>query len=335
MNAPAPKPKERKHFQSIEGARGIASLLVFVSHLHLSMGHWLDRYLDLGKIGVVLFFLISGFLVLPSFVSRFQVINFAIRRFFRLYPVYWLSILLAIALMPDSLAWWEYGVNVTMMQQFIGVPNAISVYWTLTIEMAFYFFLVATALVDRQYLTNRLWVTFYALGLASVAIAALRYQTHYKLPVAMPLALHLMTYGALLRRNLEATADPLRRIRFFTLTACLAGFVTISCMLAYSFAVKYDENMGKYLLSYCVGILSFFLVVYKDQFLNRGLFVFLGKISYGFYVFHLPILLACRDSISNSLLAITLALTSTIAISFLAYKYIEVPANAWGRKLTT
>jgi len=89
--------------------RGIAALLVACIHISesfapvASSGRWLHliaRDFAFGGIGVSLFFLVSGFVIpssLKSGNSRLpELRQFVVRRFFRLYPVYWLSIILAV-----------------------------------------------------------------------------------------------------------------------------------------------------------------------------------------------------------------------------------------------
>lgn len=55
--------------------------------------------MDLGRIGVVVFFAISGFIIPTSLNHRslHPVRKFLISRLFRLYPLYWISIILGIA----------------------------------------------------------------------------------------------------------------------------------------------------------------------------------------------------------------------------------------------
>ncbi len=96
----------------IDTIRGLAALAViyfhFAEHLlrtdHVSgvveRGIFvaLTQYMDLGKVAVIMFFAVSGFVIPYSFdaKSRTPVRDFAISRLFRLYPAYWLSIPLGI-----------------------------------------------------------------------------------------------------------------------------------------------------------------------------------------------------------------------------------------------
>ena len=60
-------------------------------------------FLDLfnaGRFGVALFFLISGFVIPFSFKEPRPLLRFALSRFFRLYPAYWLSLMLALLIFP-------------------------------------------------------------------------------------------------------------------------------------------------------------------------------------------------------------------------------------------
>ena len=96
----------------IDTIRGLAALAVIYFHVAdhlLKTGQAgagiesvlfvaLTRWIDLGKVAVVMFFAVSGFVVPYSLDGRSPtpVRDFAISRFFRLYPVYWLSIPLGI-----------------------------------------------------------------------------------------------------------------------------------------------------------------------------------------------------------------------------------------------
>ena len=83
----------------IHGLRGLAAVAVVIEHAALiarasgaSLFSGVLHAIDLGRFGVVLFFLISGLVIPFSFSGETPLRTFAIRRAFRLYPVYWLSI---------------------------------------------------------------------------------------------------------------------------------------------------------------------------------------------------------------------------------------------------
>lgn len=93
---------------------------------------------DTGKIGVALLFLIAGYLTSSSKRKR-NVKQFAVNRFFRLYPLYWLDIILVGLLFAFD----GYGIktvlaNVTMLQVFLKQEDLVGLFWTLPIELLLY-----------------------------------------------------------------------------------------------------------------------------------------------------------------------------------------------------
>ncbi|RZL18764.1 MAG: acyltransferase, partial [Pedobacter sp.] len=82
---------------SVDGLRGVAVLLVFLSHTS-NQGFFLFPFLNLagiGKEGVYLFFVLSAFLLTLPFLERgnnafrkLPLANYFLRRFFRIYPLY-------------------------------------------------------------------------------------------------------------------------------------------------------------------------------------------------------------------------------------------------------
>ena len=127
-----------------------------------------------GWLGVELFFVISGFVICMSAWGR-PVGDFAVSRIVRLFPAYWFAVLAltAIALvdpvMRDRLVSTEFLVNLTMLQQPLGVPPASSVFWTLWLELHFY---LLFGIVVWRGLTYRRTVAFCALWTLASVFAA-------------------------------------------------------------------------------------------------------------------------------------------------------------------
>lgn len=71
----------------ISSLRGIAILLVFFSHLYSVSGATFKFVI--GRIGVVIFFLLSGYLALSSRKKR-TANQYIFNRLIRIYPIYWL-----------------------------------------------------------------------------------------------------------------------------------------------------------------------------------------------------------------------------------------------------
>lgn len=166
--------------RALDGLRGLACLAVLGFH-YLNRGPGL--FPEIGPIrswalwglyGVDMFFVISGFVIFMT-VQRSTLRRFAVSRAIRLYPLYWVCVLLTFAIVTvaglpgrdvspvDAL------VNLTMLQEFFGVRHVDGAYWTLTVEIAFYagcMVLLALGTVSGRRLDVSL-ATWLALALAA------------------------------------------------------------------------------------------------------------------------------------------------------------------------
>ena len=321
-------PGEQAHYANIESARGIAAVMVFISHLEMKSLAPFERYFDLGKIGVVLFFFISGFLVLPAFARRPCFREFIIKRCFRLYPVYWVSIAIALLLADRAHTMSQVLANITMFQEFVGHKNLITVYWTLTIEMVFYLSLIIAAFLRLDLLRRELPVCFLVTGLVAVGVGIARHQMQAKLPLALFLALFIMIFGAILRGHLE---KPLGRGVLAVYFSWFSFCTVLCCFLGYSFATRFDENPVRYCISYAAGTIFFCSVIFSSRFPVWPALLVLGRISYGFYLFHRPFLEWFHALIDSNGAACIFAFVATIVTSWIAYHAIELPAMRIGR----
>ncbi|MDQ1519448.1 MAG: hypothetical protein QOI55_521, partial [Actinomycetota bacterium] len=136
----------------LDSVRGLAAFAVLLQHgfafYFPSFNRFAATRFDFGRMGVALFFLTSGFIIPVSLERGGSLKRFWTSRFFRLYPLYWLSLALVLLLstvQPDALfaGFSDHIVrntlvNITMFQEFVHVPHAIQLYYTLTLEMVFY-----------------------------------------------------------------------------------------------------------------------------------------------------------------------------------------------------
>jgi peptidoglycan/LPS O-acetylase OafA/YrhL len=154
-----------KRYYELDLLRFVAAFLVLLFHYTFRGAAGGDHVSDLsyplfapatqyGYLGVDLFFLISGFVILMS-ASSGSKRQFAISRFVRLYPAYWVCCTATwlVLLMAEHRRYVptvpQYLVNMTMLNGFIGIPSVDSVYWSLAVEMKFYL-LVFLVLLFRQ-----------------------------------------------------------------------------------------------------------------------------------------------------------------------------------------
>jgi peptidoglycan/LPS O-acetylase OafA/YrhL len=178
-----------KRFYELDLLRFIAAFSVLLFHYSFR-GYAADNlsalpYLSLaplskyGFLGVNLFFLISGFVILMT-ASSGSKRHFVVSRIVRLYPAYWVCCTATFLVMRcaasarfvPSLR--QYLLNMTMLNGFIGVPFIDSVYWSLQVEMKFYalvFLMLLFRQIHRAKALLGIWLALYLVaGLVHVKL---------------------------------------------------------------------------------------------------------------------------------------------------------------------
>lgn len=338
-------------YQHIDAIRGIAALLVVwmhVSEMFRSFlmeklpDYWLytaAETLDFGRIGVVAFFAVSGFVIPSSFSgqgwSGFK--TFAIKRFFRIYPAFWLSIPLAIwsgwFLWNKDVTSIQIASNISMLPQFFGQTPLEGLYWTLQLELLFY------GLCSCLFIFGRLNTHAVALATLAFFIAFSEYRNNLNL-----LYLSIMFWGALYRSWYEKTDWKL--YHYLPLigvsSAIIIGFSYQGFLKLYH--LNHIEPVWiKFIASHVLGLLLFIGLTTLLKLKQRP-FVFLGEISYSIYLFH-PVVFypiywwagrtehAWVREMPLAFWIISIILT-TIAFSYLIYRFVEKPSIRLGKKLS-
>ena len=115
---------------------------------------WLAPVAKYGYLGVELFFMISGFVILMS-AECGRLRDFVVSRIVRLYPAFWacctLTLIVTVAIGGPrfSASLNQYLINMTMMSGFFGVPSIDGVYWSLFVELQFYALVCVVLLLGR------------------------------------------------------------------------------------------------------------------------------------------------------------------------------------------
>jgi peptidoglycan/LPS O-acetylase OafA/YrhL len=124
-----------------------------------------------GFLGVSLFFLISGFVILMT-AANGSVKHFAVSRVVRLYPAFWVACtatFLALMVLPHHTptpTFREYLLNLTMVSGFAHVPYVDGVYWSLLVEIRFYvlvFLLLVLGQIGRVKPLFGAWLVLYVI----------------------------------------------------------------------------------------------------------------------------------------------------------------------------
>jgi peptidoglycan/LPS O-acetylase OafA/YrhL len=224
-----------------------------------------------------------------------------------------------------------------MLQQFVGVPNVLPLYWTLQIELIFYGF-CAFIFLCRQ--LDRPGVIFtYALFFLSGAVimAAARYQMNLKLPVAIPLGLMMMCFGLLYRRGcLEH--EPKAKLFAYWLLGLFVVAMPCIALLAYNRDMGFGEHWTVYTASYLAAMMGFILFTTRFK-MRNPVFVWMGRISYSVYLFHPIVIFLYKEVLGSWLYALPILVhfviisLLTLALCHFLFKYVELPSVALGRRL--
>ncbi|MBX9866957.1 MAG: acyltransferase [Burkholderiales bacterium] len=319
----------------IDELRGIAALAVVFQHLWLPLLSMSNQYVDPGLFGVYLFFWVSGYIIVFSVWRNCTPREFVIARFFRLYPIYWVSIGIYVLINYNLFDFKVLLLNLTMFQRFIGIPDLLGVYWTLQVELMFYGFVLFCLFIHK--IKN---AKFYLYGyivstLLSLICASGRFLLNIKFPVAPFIGLSLIFTSAIFFQYRHNNYLNSRLMKLF-LVCALCVFCGVS-LLSYSKDWGYHETPARFILMFSAAGVVFLLANTYSKFLKIRVFAFLGRISYPLYLFHMPLYLLLlpklRSYHCNDYVATTIIMFFTICMAWLAHLIIEMPSIKFGKYL--
>jgi len=289
--------QKKEYYKNLDTVRCFAAVSVIVYHwLPDAMGNF-----PLVKFGVDLFFVLSGFLITEILLRSKKKIgagnittggvlkSFYIKRSLRIFPIYYLLIgLLFLCRVPAVLNNWPFLVTYTsnfhMYLTQTWMPP-VSHLWSLAVEEQFYIlwpFIIL--LIPRKWLLF-LVSTVILLSLVFVLVESGKSEFVFMLPFS---CMSTLGAGALLAYIKNEIPGLLARIARWSLpTFLVAAIVFCIWYASFSFFVQHI----------LIAFLSFWLIVYcitsSNHWFNSAfsnpVTSYLGKISYGLYLYHNPI----------------------------------------------
>jgi peptidoglycan/LPS O-acetylase OafA/YrhL len=287
----------------LDALRALAVLAVMVHHFLPVDRYIRPDFITLGLLAVRLFFVLSGFLITGILLNyRSDERGHALRRFYvrrilRIFPIYYLTLFVALALQVRPIqqgAFW----HLTYLNNYVAVLHPewmgpASHFWTLAVEEQFYFVWPFILLfVPRKHLVTTI------VGTIALAVA---FRAFILFVLSMPLdvagiftfaTLDSLGGGALLAlfHYDERLRSRLPMLMKWSLIAGL-GIVTLCIGL-------YVYNIGFRVLHtlLCLGISCLFVVLIEKTargfrgrskvLMENPAVLYIGKISYGLYVYH-------------------------------------------------
>jgi peptidoglycan/LPS O-acetylase OafA/YrhL len=347
------------HFAQLDGLRALAALAVILSH-----SVPICNASDFGPAGVRLFFVLSGFLITGILLrARSEAEErglganavlgaFYARRFLRIFPVYYVAVLLATVLALPALreTFWvnvTYTNNLYLAWRGEHIPGAVNHLWTLAVEEQFYLFWPFVVLWLPGRALVPVLVGMVVVGPASRAlVASFEPGDDVASKVLTCCCLDSLGLGALLATLAQQRAPgcEARRERWL-LAGLLVGIFLMAVALGLS-ALNQGVVIRRTIKVLAFSLVSLWLVARAvrgfrgpvGQFLACRPLVYLGTISYGLYLIHVfvpPLLTLVVESLGGTfvfkelspVLRFGVMFGATLPLAMVSWHFLEKPLN--------
>ena len=313
----------------LDAMRGLAALAVvfyhYLYHYNNIYGHeglsvdWARG----GKYGVQLFFMISGYVIYWSLENVKSPIDFLVSRFSRLYPTFWFAAFLTFTIV------WFWGLpgreiplnqaimNVLMFHQYLWVKNIDGVYWTLTIELTFYFWIFTIFVFRGLKYTEILFIPLIGITL-------------------------LESVGKIELPFLYKTLFMVGHIQYFLAGICMYKLINdqkcwrLISILFLCLVTTYISSGFKILAITIFFFIAFYFAVSTGvALLRQRFFVFFGAISYPLYLLHQNIgFVIINEAYKYNvkpLYSIAMAVSISIILAYVTMRFVERPSVSFIR----
>jgi peptidoglycan/LPS O-acetylase OafA/YrhL len=360
------------YYPQLDAIRALAILLVLVHHW-LPNDHFLNFFSN-GKIGVDLFFVLSGFLITKILIGgRESISNYAtstsrvlyifyIRRALRIFPIYYLTIFLAFLLniehIRSTLGYFLFYFSNQYFYQAKDWGWAFAPLWSLAVEEQFYLLWPIIILYARQkHLLN--WIiAFIILGPVSRYYFSTIDQTFFYRVLAIN-CIDCFSYGALLAYfHIYGFPNKINKwflkLTFVLLVSPLWFPITDNPYLKVYHVLFFDSAI-------CIGAMIFIHKATRGigglagKLMENNSILYIGKISYGLYLYHsfvhwayykvfshynvydmvIPLInVKFFKLVNSSIFMFSLLFITLLILSSLSWFFIEQPINNLKAKFT-
>ncbi|WP_026860050.1 acyltransferase family protein [Jeotgalicoccus psychrophilus] len=344
---------ERKFRPEIEGLRAVAALLVAVYHI------WMMRVSG----GVDVFFVVSGFLITTSLLSRYardgyiNFFSFIFGLLKRLLPnallVLTVVLIASYFIMPEyrhagiikeifaSIFYfenWQLAISGTDYLNQGNEKSPVQHFWAMSIQGQFYviwFLVISLAILIHKKFKIEFKKSF--LGLLLILIAISFIFSVYLTGINQPLA-----YFDTRTRVWEFGLGGLLlliiyRIKLPKFLSTIMGWSGLVILLSTGMLLDVENSFPGYIALLPVMAAVFILVAGEntsklgvEKFLGSKFMVWLGGLSYGLYLWHWPLLsfyYVIFDTTDVSILHGILIIFISLVLSYLANRFLEKPIN--------
>jgi len=313
---------------ALDGLRAVSIIAVVLFHCGIAGFQG-------GFVGLDVFFVLSGFLITSLLAAEHRGGGIAIARFYarralRLYPTLLLMLatylVLAPFFWPTHDAWGSaaraafYVMDYTMAFSQASLPVGHT--WSLGVEEKFYLlwpFALPLLLRSRRPVAWLLLAFVAATAWRYIAVANWRWQQAY---FSFDTRMSGILLGAI------AALAPVRISRFTLAIACIALAIT----MAVPSLPKFDQARAVTLNLTLAELSAFVLVCHAARHTHSPALawapmVLLGRLSYGIYIWHFPILILLGGQ--DPWIKVAATVLSALALAAICLRWIDAPVKRW------
>ncbi len=348
------------YFPGLNGLRFLSALAVIITHVELMQDKlglenlWNDLLVhNLGVIGVSFFFVLSGFLITYLMIEErdsfksFSVKSFYLRRIFRIWPLYFLILILGFFILPKVtyVPFFSENLEVNFLPNLIIYlfifPNiALSIFpavpligqsWSIGVEEQFYLLWPIIFKFSKNFNLNLLMKLLFLFVFMKfvVLLFSLQIDSNWLLVVKKNLAMLkfenmiIGSMGAVIMKNKD------KYIKYILNNMAL--FFSVAGIFVSLYFIPNYLRDGLHILHALFFIIIILNVSSNPKSflkLENKLFNFLGRISYGIYMYHLIIIYFTINilmiyDIYSKLLLYTISILMTCIVSYISYIIFE------------
>jgi len=309
--------------------RTVPSLVAFINNPSiLPHRNW-------GPLGVNIFFLISGF-VIPISLERYNWRQFAIQRFLRLYPTYFVAFMFVTMMLLISAYYFGntflYNIQTIFTHSIIGgrelmgISSIDTVVWTLEVELKFY---ILSALFIILFHKKSLYIFMIPVVLSLVI--------YYFLPTYFTF-IHVvyMYIGTVFYYHFKENIGTLVAMSMIAIIFLLFSLL----YLALGKDVFPQAHLYQMVMNGIYALVIFTLsYIFREKFKHHKYLAFISGISYPFYVIHSVsgyiIMMILTDLGLPIFVSMAITLIFLMMIAYALHIWIEMPSQKLGKKLTS
>jgi peptidoglycan/LPS O-acetylase OafA/YrhL len=333
-----------KEIHHLTGLRGMAALIVFISHA--ANKGYLPGYLGngFGQIGLMIFFVLSGFLMAHLYLERtcnFQkVSHYALARIGRIFPLYFAVVIISFVI--SNYLFTEFLFDFREIDTFLlAIFFVTSPYtlWTIPVEVQFYvIFVVFWWLFQKNESGWKFWVFGFLVCVPTVIYSVF----HEKIIGNNSKVLFSFFVGvltSLIYNKINRTNKLKKMADFAGLPLLILLLINLPSFRRYFGLYWSPKIYFRTWLDPVTWVLvygTFWCALLNSKtlnFLNWRPFVFIGGISYGFYLFHAPILEHGMHLPGTPIAKFVIIFLATTLISFMSFWLYEKPISLHIRNL--